>query len=77
MILDASVIGGFLSKTYITSLFDLYLHKLFVKLKFNHHFFVKGQAYIYFLKAIYEQLYLVSPSLSKIIETWVTVIKIY
>ena len=73
-ILDSSVISVNLSKTCITSLFDLFIHKLFVKLKFNLHYFSRGQANIrgvgrsLFLKTIYEQQYLVSPSLSKIID---------
>ena len=45
-ILDAYVIGGYLPKTYITSLFVLFIKAVFVKLKINLHFFAMGQANI-------------------------------
>ena len=39
-----SVIGRFLPKTHITSLFVLFIQAFFVKLKFKHHYFAMGQA---------------------------------
>ena len=45
-IIDASVIGRFLQKTYITSLFVLFIQAVFVKQKFNLHYFAMGQANI-------------------------------
>ena len=39
-----SVIGRFLPKTHITSLFVLLIQEFFVKLKFNYNYFAMGQA---------------------------------
>ena len=39
-----TVIGRFLPKTHITSLFVLFIQTMFVKLKFNNHYFAMGQA---------------------------------
>ena len=74
-IIDASFFGRFPPKTNITSLFVLFIQSVFVKLKFNLHCFAKGQAnigggggiLIQLGNNIYEDLYLVSQSLLKML----------